>query len=126
MLNTNNSNTNEPQSKRQRIVSTNQNIIHKSDRFNFNLCPKNIQITEYNTLATCNSDTYCTVYGKNIISSTKNGLYIWKFESIGSKIFGIVIGIDNAIGKWTKNQFCNIWLNKAKIGMHLMDIQVKH
>ena len=77
------------------------------DAFNSNLCNKDITISNDNKNITNNNKSdkiLKTCYGKKIISSMKNGTYIWKIKILN--IDGhAYIGIDNANAQFIESNF---------------------
>ena len=70
-----------------------------SDKFNPKLCGRHVTIEDDNNTIIENDGSWGTVYGERVISSLSNGLWIWKFKSIGYTTQGLRIGIDNTIAK---------------------------
>ena len=79
-----------------------------SDEFDPSLCGKNLKITNNNKrLSRPRRGPLQTCYGKKIIISATNATYIWKIKVIGETRNGLVIGIDNARGKYKRTYFWN-------------------
>ena len=80
--------------------------IQLLDEFNPKLCGSTIQISIDNKRI-MGGTKWNTVYGKRIISSTFNGTYIWKIQSIGDNTYKTYIGIDDAKAMFVEKDYSN-------------------
>eukprot|EP01084_Bolivina_argentea_P064433 117517_1 len=90
------------------IIFTIFNFYHLEEQFNKKLCGKGITIYNHGMMVNNNNQeeyTFNTVYGTKIIASTIKKTYIWIFKNLGGATDGLVIGIDNADGKWVNSGF---------------------
>ena len=71
--------------------------------FDPNLCGDTMKLSNNNKSITGGRELQ-TCYGKQIISSINNGIYIWKLKICGDS-GNIWIGIDNAKGLWIHKYF---------------------
>ena len=78
-----------------------------SDEFDPKLIDKTITLSNNNKkIYRATPSGYCTSYGKRIIPSTSNGIYIWKIKNFGPRN-DIRFGIDNADAKYVNKMFYN-------------------
>ena len=73
---------------------------NNSDEFDPELCGRNFVISNNDKTMLYQGFYWQTCYGKKVISSTMNGIYIWKLKIISTKIATTVIGIDDAEANW--------------------------
>ena len=74
-----------------------------SDEFDKKLCGKGIKISNDNKQIS-GAPKWRTCYGKNIISSINNGIYIWKLKMLGTDNYAY-IDIDNVNGPHINTSF---------------------
>ena len=81
------------------------------DEFDPDLCGQDIEVFNNNKSARTSKlskPSFGTVYGKLIVDSMVNRVYVWKFTIVGGYCGCLNIGIDNAVAKWTTTGFHNM------------------
>ena len=80
-------------------------LFYWNDEFDPLLCGKYLKLSENNKKLSAVQAKWNTCYGKIIINPSINGLYIWKIKIVEPDTNGLVIGIDNAKGKYANDYF---------------------
>ena len=96
------------------VIFTILSYYHALDMFDKDLCGKHLQVSDdgmtidNNHITTSVWNQYSTVYGKLVIDSMKNGIYIWEFKNLEERTIAVNFGIDNADTNCLESgTFCN-------------------